>query len=489
MDNQTAWNDHRFGGIAGRVVREALGFGTFLTGIFLVGVASLLGVLTFKAGADALGLILVHILFAIMLGRFALQGYHGHWNTGALYPREAGWGASAVVAIRYLALSVAWTLPLIILGLRPDALRDNLAGVALMGGGGRLLTLGVLYVAAAVITPPILLIVSVSADRFTHIFSPSHWAYLFRGRWGDLFLVYALCLGGVTMTILLVAPVLAAISFQAPRPAIFLTAIAGAWASGFAISVYGRLCGCFAGALLGGDMMEPELRLIESPPADSGRGATERKTSVELDSSVGGPPTSSLSGRPPLLDARERIESILTGTARGSDEAITAIESLRDHHAPNPVIDYGLCVALFRSGQRERAAATAAEILPQLLDRGNRRFAAQIYGDLLDECKAFDLASDHLVLIATDFLERGESRLATEALMHAIRTDPWHRAAIKRMMQLAEEILPASREPHEARRIYRFLIEKCPDSPLAEMMHSGLREAERVIEKSDRRSA
>lgn len=500
MDGK-AWSSEAFGGAAGRVVREALGIGTFLTGIFLVGVSALTGVLAFRTGVDALGILCVHLLFAVMLGRFALQGFHGHWNTGAIYPRQAGWGPAGVVALRYLALCLLWTVPIILLGLRPDALRESMGGMALLGaadGGGKIVTLAVVYIAAAMLTPPILLIVSVSAERFAGIFSPHHWVRLFRGRRGDLFLVYALSLGGVAMSILLVAPILVAVSVQAPKLALFLTAVASVWALGFAVSVYGRLCGCFASPLReGGDIREPALRLIASrPPAAGPVEPDERGLSVadsggigETDPGDAGAAASTLTGRPPLLDARERVEAILEGAEGGSDAAIIALERLRDRHAPNPLIQYGLCLALIRAGQRDRAVATAGEALPLLLDRGNRRLAARIYGDLLEERGSFDLTSDHLVTLAADFLERGETPPAIEALMQAIRHDPWHRRAIKRLMQVAEELVPASRSPHEALRIYRFLIEQCPDSPLAEMMQNGLRDAERSVEKADRRRA
>ena len=49
------------------------------------------------------------------------------------------------------------------------------------------------------------------------------------------------------------------------------------------------------------------------------------------------------------------------------------------------------------------------------------------------------------------------------------------------MLQVADRILQETPRPDAAARVYRYLLDRCGDSPLADFMRLGLDQAEKKI--------
>ena len=83
------------------------------------------------------------------------------------------------------------------------------------------------------------LIVAVGAVRFRDIVDPDHWRTLFRGRGGDLFLIYALYLGALTMTVILVLPFLVSVAVENENVATVMGLGCLAFAAGLVLAAIG----------------------------------------------------------------------------------------------------------------------------------------------------------------------------------------------------------------------------------------------------------
>jgi len=176
-----------FGGVVGRLVRDATAPGTAFTG-FVLGVILLAsGFVCRMVQADVIGQLFGQIVMAAALARFALNGYSGEYRGTLLSTAGGTWPQALMVAGRYLTLQLMWVVPVFFLGWSAisSALRPETNSVALNGGAGGgtglLPILGVftsgaflwsigLFFFGMLLLPPVFLIVAVRAEKFEHIF-------------------------------------------------------------------------------------------------------------------------------------------------------------------------------------------------------------------------------------------------------------------------------------------------------------------------------
>ena len=182
----------RYGGIAGRVLREAMTPGTFLTGLAVAVPAGVIAVISGKTESGVSPTVLVQLIAVFALARIALNGYAGQWR-GTVFSKIGGSDFDVVaVSFRFLLLSACWLIPLYLLGFRPGDTAGS-AGMMMMGmGGGEKVVLGAFYLMLVALSPPVFLILSVGASNVADLFSPEYWRNTFADRLGDLFLIYAL---------------------------------------------------------------------------------------------------------------------------------------------------------------------------------------------------------------------------------------------------------------------------------------------------------
>lgn len=501
-----------FGGVTGRVLRETMATRTLATGSVLVLVFGSLGYILSRLGTPDAFPVFLQLGITLALARFALNGLVGEWGGTIFSSRGGSWWDASIVALRYLALSLIWILPVLALGWRPQEI-GSAVGDAMMGmGGAGVLSLSTLVAALVGLTPPVFLIAAVGAAGFGDLVSRDYWRGLFRGRLGDLFLIYALYLGGMTMTALLFLPLITATLFQSRGFGVFLGLVGLTFGAGLGVSLLGRLCGFFAGlerpsedwgaapAPLPPDsgatprtnpaagttpLVAP--RAPTSSPARSGApkapapAAHPRPVSAAAPAEAGG--SLNPSGKTPLLDARPRVDAAEARFESDPQGAIEDLEELREHYAPHVLVMHLMTLLQARMGRVEESLRTAREALPLCLERGAVRLAAEIYATHLDRAAEFKIPRDTILTLADDLRRSGNFGPAEESYTKLLEKDRNERRAVKGLLQVAEAWLENSDYLH-ARDIYRFLLERCPDSPLAAYMEEGLAEAERRLAKA-----
>lgn len=526
-----------YGGVSGRILREAMSGTSLVTGLTLIVSLGTLSFIMDKFGARDAFDVFLHLTLVLVLARFAVNGYAGEWGGTVFSTRGGSWLETGEVGLRYLALSLVWLLPAVLLGWRPEMV-NTAVGEMLMGGGSKWLIITCFVLTIVALTPPVFLIVSVGAVRFRDIVDPEHWRTLFRGRGGDLFLIYALYLGALTMTVILVLPFLVSMAVKNEDVATVMGLGCLAFAAGLAVNLLGRLCGFFAAtAFPAGDVtgetadidpdpdavtpkapgMDPVTRVpgiipglipglaqdpesaapmmsadapasgasaasgAVAPGADPMSGSTPMPDAPMDDSSTATP--GHTGGKTPLLEAGAKVDALAESFSADPDGTIRTLMDLRDQYAPNPQVLHMLSMCLLRAGHIEDSLNVALEALPLCLSRGAVRLASELYAVHLRNADRLGLAPDVVLAIADELRRRGDLTASERAYMKILDANPGETRPLKGLLQLAENHLQAQ-EYAEAARIYEALIERCGNSPFAAHMHEGLAEARRRMAKA-----
>jgi hypothetical protein len=409
-------------------------------------------------------------------------------------------------------LSSFWLIPILILGWKPEEIGGALGQLMMGGGGTKILSLSSLVVALWALTPPVFLIVSVSAARFSELFDKDHWEALFSGHKGDLYLIYVVYLGALTMVALLFLPIFTAIGLQNVDFATILAFAFMAFASGLAVSLLGRLCGFFAGMqheseewvtvsepdpIIVGELSEPRVTTLSpSSPEISSSVVTPPISEENRSYSVPPRPVVSATPKPtgevpspapksktPLLDAKPRVEELVQRFEEDPEGALSGLIELNEAYAPHPQVLHQLCILLFRASRKEESLELAYEAVPLCLERGALRLAAEIFALHLSHAVGFKLHRDTLLALADDLRRNNDPASAEEIYCQVLIVDKSERRAIKGLLQVAEHHLDESNFVH-AREVYRMMLNRCGDSPLAVHMQQGLAEAERRMAKA-----
>lgn len=518
-----------YGGVSGRVLREAMSGASLITGLSLILSLGALSYIMGKFHADDAFAVLLHLTIIGVLARFAVNGYAGEWGGTVFSDGGGSWIEVGAVSLRYFALSLIWLVPAIILGFRPDTVNAAM-GQAFLGGGSKWLILTAFVMTVVALTPPVFLIVSVGAVRFRDIVDADHWRTLFRGRTGDLFLIYALYLGALAMTAVLVLPFLVAVAAKNQDVATVMGLGCLAFAGGLAVNLLGRLCGFFAATAFpagdvtgetaemmglgpdgGGSSGPASPRTPEASPqpqvpgmipgwleelghdtaAPAPAGATGSDPAAS--DGVGGPGGTGVQeeegvpaepgGKTPLLEAGARVDELAERFSADPAGAIGSLMELREEYAPNPQVLHMLSMCLLRAGQIEDSLEVALEALPLCLNRGAIRLASELYGAHLRNADRLGLVPDVILAISDELRRMGDLPAAEHAYMKVLAANSRETRALKGLLQLAEQHLHDS-EYAEAARIYEVLLECCGDSPFVPHMQEGLAEARRRMAKA-----
>ncbi|HET9233756.1 MAG TPA: tetratricopeptide repeat protein [Candidatus Eisenbacteria bacterium] len=485
-----------FGGVAGRVLQGTLSVGPLFSGFVVITSLGLLGYVLREGNARNAFLIVSQLSVVMVLSRFARNGLAGEWD-GTIFSSQGGsWQDTTAVAFRYLVLNLVWLLPVLLLGWRPEAIMEAIGQVIMGGGATKLLALTAVFFTLTALTPPVFLIVSVGANRFADIADQRHWRRLFAGRGGDLFLVYALYLGALGMVFCLSLPLFALLAGH--KDILTFTGFFFlSFAAGMSLDLLGRLCGFFAGVEPEEETVEspspvqetgadgrPVLRLVTSTPQPEAPRAEARKVTAIDEAKASAPALKVLTaGKPPLLDARERLDDLERRLAIDPEGVMNTLQEMRDGYAPHPLVLHRLCITLAQQGKKVDSLELAREALPLCLERGAVRLASEIFGAHLDYQDVFGLTRETVLLLAQDLRRHGDLTAAETAFESIVERDRGERRAVKGLLQVAEDHLVRG-DYLEAQRLFRSLLERCGDSPLAMHMQDGLAEAERRIAKA-----
>jgi hypothetical protein len=483
-----------FSGVAGRVLRGSVSGGSLITGM-VVGFALLAGnAVLIMAEAPSVATPFTQIVLALALARFAVNGLHGEWG-GTIFSGAGGpWSRVVQVALRYLCLTALWLLPMLLLGV-------GLEQGAAMGMGvmsGKLAAFALIYMLAMTLTPPMFLIVAVSATGFGDIFTPDHWKGIFGGRLGDLFAVYVVYTGTLAMVLVLSLPPVAMAFNMNPKLGFLIAGLSFCMLFGVSVNLLGRLSGFFACGELGlfapaapesTDRMPASVAVASEPKAavptstaekplpDPPQGLQAAQPSVVPDLRAASPAEK----LPPLLDGQQRVEMELKRFPKDPYGALAALKELYQSFAPHPNVMQALAICLYRTDQREPAIELANRALPLCLERGYFHLGAGIFTEMKRELDRLKLDRNQLLLIASSLIRMDDLAAAAKAYSAVIGGHPEETRAIKGLLQVAEQIM--NQRPEAAAKVYRYLLEHCASSPLAEFMTRGLAEAERGMEQ------
>jgi len=493
-----------FGGVAGQVLRKSISGSSLVTGIVL-GIVLLVGDwVLIMARAPEITIPFNQLVMALALARFALNGLYGEWN-GTVFSGAGGpWSTVGLITIRYLALTAVWLVPMFFLVPRPEqamamgpGMGPNLSGSVVAGF--------LAYMLAMTLTPPLFLIVALSANSFADVFSPDHWRGQFSGRMSDVFTIYVVYTGTLGMVLVLaIAPVMLAFS-ASMEFGLFVGALVFCLLFGMSINLLGRICGFYVCGDLGlaetprtpatppnspASPVKPVTDDFDSPlPATSGASAPAVPVSIPLvpspatvSESVAQPTAAPPATRkPPLLDSKERVEAAVKRFTTDPAGAISALWDMSKDYAPHPHVMESLAVCLHRSGDIEAAIEMANKALPLCFERGHSYLAARIFREMRKQMARLSLDREQILLIAAALNKMGDLSGAAKAYSSVIETDAGEARAVKGLLQLAGRISAETTHAAAAVKVYGYLVERCPNSPLVEYMREGLEQAERKL--------
>jgi hypothetical protein len=415
------------------------------------------------------------------------------------------------VALRYLALTAIWLLPMLWLGRGLES--GAAAGMSMMSG--KLIGFVLAYMLAMTLTPPVFLIVAVSADSFGDAFDPERWKALFAGRLGDLFAVYVVYTGTLGMVLILSLPPVAAAFGMAPKLGLLVAGLGFCMLFGLSVNLLGRLAGFFACGELDPDgtvdapeaspetpgTPQPPGPATQDEPAASFRhvpaplpvsGAADPAPTAHTQvmsmaavaaatpTSAGSPPQAG-GTLPPLLDAPDRVARELQRFAADPVGAVRALQELEATYAPHPHVLQALALCLYRTAKVDAGIELAARALPLCLDRGHALLANELYTEMKAHVERLDLNRDQLLRVAASLAHHGDLGAAASAYSTVIGRDNGEQRAVKGLLQVAERVLRERDNPAAAARVYRYLLQHCAHSPLAQFMSDGLAQAERRL--------
>ncbi|HRY42868.1 MAG TPA: hypothetical protein P5164_02875 [Thermoanaerobaculia bacterium] len=430
MSSRTA-----FPRVFGEIVHDSFSVTSFFTGLLAAlptGLVLLFAASGPRSKGDAAAVLVVWMgTVLVFVSRFAQVGVAGD-TEGGLFSSAAGpWGDTLLAATRLLALWVAWTLPFVawafLKGGEPGA---EVPGFGLVPYGlPRLPLLLSLWSGLGVVLSFAVVAAAAAAPGFGALFSPALWRTLFGGRLGELFLAIAGVFGPPLTVLLVVLPVFGAVAPRQPKLALTAFVPLLLYAVGMVLTLQGKLCGAFAAASLAEDDLEPipDEAAPQAVTPSVAPGASER-----------------------------------AAPAAGDPESLHAIWQAR-----------------LAAGDLPGTLEAARAAIPAGLAKGSPKAAAEIYRQHLDRLDALGLERPALSLLADQLLRDGDVAAAAWTYSQALDAEPGDAKAFKGLLRVAEHHLEKAKAPLEAVRVYRYLLERAPGSPLAEHARDLLADVER----------
>jgi len=419
------------------------------TGLIFVAAVALVAGLADYAPHELIPALVLHFLLSFFVAHFALEGYSDEWEqAGRVIPP----GQVTIIALRYMTMSLVLLVPLVLVA------PWHRAGVATVMTPTLDAVFLLLYVVLVVTVPPALVVVSVSAASWGDLVSIEHWRSRFDGRGGDFFLIYVVFVGALFCVLIAGLPIVSLAGLSSVR-ALTLSGVALAvFATGFSISLLGRLCGSFAAP-------EPEAAPEVAP--------TLHPSLSKFQSAAGGP-TTPASDSPPrkttLIDASARVEELRAKHAGDATALVSALGKIDEEFLPHPAVRHALVMALLSAGRLPDAAAVAREAIPLCIRSGNGGAAALMYEALLAASVPPELSKDQMISLGDTLKGMKHSTAAVDVYARVLRQAPTEVKALKGTIAIAHELAQQKETAAAAVRIYDDLTTICPQSPLLDFI-------------------
>ena len=439
--------------VSGGIVLDSFSVVSFFTGLLAIlpaGLLVLVGSIGERsAGIGAAGVVVWGLTVLTCVSRFAQLGIAGD-TEGGLFSDSAGpWSGTFLVAVRLLVLWVVWILPFFAwFWLGSPAQPDG--GMPTMGmvpfGVPKIPFLLSIWAALGGVLAFAFIAVAAAAPRFADTFSPGLWATLFGGRLGELLVAMAGAYGPPLAVFVILFPLFFALVPVNPKAALTSTIPVLLYVVGMVMTLQGKLCGAFAAASLSeGIETEATTAPEEAPP--------ESPASAHAQAHVPGAPAAAHAAPAP---------SAAPQAAHGDPRTLQAAWQ-----------------ANVAAGDAHSAVHVARELIPAALAKGEPKLASQVYRRHLDHLADLGLDRTALDLLADQLLRDGDVAAAAWTFSQALDTDPSDPKAFKGLLRVADHYLEKAKVPHEAVRVYRYLLDRAPASPFADHARDLLAAAER----------
>ena len=298
--------------------------------------------------------------------------------------------------------------------------------------------------------------------------------------------------------------------FAHAEAALVAVDLGGAFVTSFWLTLLGRLCGAFIGGDAevelgaaaplaedtsgsagpapgtGGPAARPRNAEPAAPPESALPPlptpapplAPPRVSAVPAPPVAAGPavPAAVAAPLPPLTDAEARVEMARSRFDSDPRAGLDALGELRSRFAPHPLVLTALAELSRRAGDVPRATEFTREGIAVCLAVGETEAAARLLaaaaGDLAQIMPT--LSGEQTLTLAGELKPLNELRLSARLYAAVLRDERSEIRAIKGLLQIAEMLLREPGEEGAASKIYRYVLDTCPDSPLATFAEEGL---------------
>ena len=438
---------------SGGIVLDSYSIVSFFTGVLAVlpaGLLVLVGSMGERSpGIGAVAGVVWYATALLVVSRFAQIGIVGE-TEGGLFSEAAGpWSGTAMVALRLLALWIAWLLPVVAWAWlaspsRPEGAAPSMGmplGAMMPFGVPRVPSLLLFWVALGGVLSFAFVAVAAAAPRFADAFSPGLWGSLFAGRLGELFVVIGSTYGPPLAVFVLLFPFLLASMSVNPKATLALMIPVVLYVVGMVMTLQGKLCGAFAAASL------TEEFEAEAPPVQASETVAPSAAPVQA-----APPHAPAAAPAPAAGAVSHVD-------------------------PRPL--HAAWQANVAAGDAHSALDVARELIPASLAKADAKLAAQVFRRHIDRVGELGLDRSVLDLLADQLLKDGDVAAAAWTFSQALDADPSDPKAFKGLLRVADHYLEKAKTPIEAVRVYRYLLDRAASSPFADHARDLLGAAER----------
>ncbi len=446
--------------VSGGIVLDSFSLSSFFTGLLAVlpaGLLVLVGSIGGRsAGFAAFTAVVWYLTVLLVVARFAQLGILGETDAGLFSDVAGPWTGTALVALRLLALWIAWLLPIVVWGwlAAPGRAVDGTAAAGMPGlgpspfGVPMVPTFLLFWAALGGVLSFVFVAIAAAAPRFLDAFSPGLWGSLLAGRPGELFLAMAGTYGPPVAVLVVLFPLFLALLPVNPKATAALAAPVLLYLAGMVMTLQGRLGGAFSAAGLsdGLEDEEPAAVVAYAEPQASPRAGTHAPA---------GPGVAAAAPAPAAAAAVPAVSHVDPRTLEAAWQANLA------------------------AGDQAGALHVASELIPAALAKGDARLAAQAYRRHLDHLPELGLDRSALDLVADQLLKDGDVAAAAWTFSQALDADAADPKAFKGLLRVADHYLEKAKTPQEAVRVYRYLLDRAPASPFAEHARDLLATAER----------
>lgn len=468
---QISW----FRGAGGEMVRIYVSPLSYLSAIPIAALALILAAGLGAMGESAIYLSspVLYFFYVLVVMRIAVPA-----SRGKLDP-SSDFGELFVYSLRYVAVTLAWMIPLIATGAATVKLGGDKLAVGYptpfnLAGGGFVGVVLLLLMIAAAFLPTLSLLVVLRHGSLAEIFSADGWRWLLVERQEDLLPFYSLLFGGAIAMAgvsLIPAALIMFFAVQVSFEAVaFTSGVLYVWGASTLPILLGLLAGSFVAA-------EAAQETGAQAPVFSPDGPT---VLVKIPPARGAAPAVPQGENPAVLERRPDVRQIEQRLAALPEQAVPpALAAISEKESQAPVQASVEKVLLsLRMGDRAGAMEAASTGANLAAERGFADVGVYLFQKLGEDRMRLSLEPRTMELMG---------KVLEQRLLYMDAAWCYHAAAVKdgdllraqkRLFQTGEAAAKEGRLK-EAQALFELLLRKYPDSNLRDFARHGLDRVQR----------